>query len=108
MPLVRNDPAISSIQSQRVRYSTTEPPHSFISYFQAYKLGLYGPRIVWILASWYSSEFWRENLDEVPCSVEQMEQAVDGAFLFGFAFLNPKEERGIAGMTGKFTKKMMV
>ena len=37
-----------------------------------------------------------------------MEQAVDGAFLFGFAFLNPKEERGIAGMTGKFTKKMMM
>ena len=70
--------------------------------FQAYRLGLYGPKVVWIFVTWYSSEFWRHNLDidNVPCTVEEMEQSVDGAFLLGFFFRNPVLERGIAGITG--------
>ena len=70
--------------------------------FQAYKVGLYGPKIIWVFHGWYSTEFWRINLDDVPCSVEEMEKAADGAFVLGFYYRNRLIERGIAGLTGNF------
>ena len=68
---------------------------------QAYKIGLYGPKIVWMFPGWYSGEFWRRNLDNVPCTLEEMEEAADGAFIFAYYFKNPnKDERGLTGLTG--------
>ena len=64
-------------------------------------MGLYGPKVVWIFNGWFSSEFWRQKLDNVPCSDEEMEQAADGAILTAFYFKNPYPERGISGLTGK-------
>ena len=55
---------------------------------------------MWILLSWYSSEFWRQNLDTVPCSVEQMNKVAEGAFILGQYYRNRIDERGIAGLTG--------
>ena len=46
--------------------------------------------------------FWRQKLENVPCTAEEMEQAAEGAFLLGFYFRNPEEERGLAGITGNF------
>ena len=56
---------------------------------------------MWVFVAWYSAEFWRINLDEVPCTVEEMEAAADGAFVLGFYYWNPVLEKGIAGLTGK-------
>ena len=58
---------------------------------------------MWMFVSWYSAEFWRQNLDvdNVPCTIEEMDQAIDGAFLLGFFFRNPVTEKGIAGITGE-------
>ena len=53
-----------------------------------------------MFVGWYGSEFWRTNLDDVPCTVEEMEEAADGAFVLGFYYRNPVIERGIAGLTG--------
>ena len=64
-------------------------------------MGLYGPKVVWVFVAWYSAEFWRTNLDDVPCTVEEMEAAADGAFVLGFYYWNPVLEKGIAGLTGK-------
>lgn len=63
-------------------------------------MGLYGPKIVWMFYGWYSSEFWRINLDNVPCSEEEMELAADGAFVIGYYFRDRVIRRGIAGLTG--------
>ena len=49
---------------------------------------------------WYSSEFWRQNLDDVPCTVEEMELSAEGAFVLGFYYKNPLPEKGIANFTG--------
>ena len=54
-----------------------------------------------MFVAWYSAEFWRTNLDDVPCTVEEMEAAADGAFVLGFYYWNPVLEKGIAGLTGK-------
>ena len=67
---------------------------------QAYKVGLYGPKVVWVFVAWFSSEFWRTHLDDVPCTVEEMEAAADGAFVIGFYYRNRLLTRGVAGLTG--------
>ena len=64
-------------------------------------MGLYGPKVVWVFYGWFSLEFWRQSLDDVPCSEKEMEQAADGAFVIGFYVRNRNIERGIAGLTGK-------
>ena len=68
--------------------------------WQAYKLGLFGKKIIWAFHGWYSHEFWRTDLEDVPCSEEEMEQAARGAFVFGYYPKNRIIERGIAGLTG--------
>lgn len=74
--------------------------------FQAYKLGLYGPKIVWLLPGWYSDFFWREHNHEVDCTVEEMEQAAEGVFLVVSVYFNPVEERGVANLTGMLLLKL--
>ncbi|XP_045169675.1 gamma-aminobutyric acid type B receptor subunit 1-like [Mercenaria mercenaria] len=65
----------------------------------AFKIGLYGPHIVWMFVGWYSKTFWKVDLDEVDCTEEQMTLTVEGAFITGAVFMNPVEEKGIAGIT---------
>ena len=74
--------------------------HWHYTILQAYRVGLYGPKIVWIFNGWFSSAFWRRNLDDIPCSADEMETAADGTFLTSFYFINPSQEPGIAGLTG--------
>ena len=67
---------------------------------QAYRIGLYGPKIVWILPNWFSYDWWRP-LGDVSCTLEEMVQATEGVFLMGSFVRNHIEERGIAELTGK-------
>ena len=71
------------------------------SMIKAFNVGLYGPKIVWIFYGWYNRGFWRRNLDDVDCTENEMEQAVEGAFFIGYYYRNRLYERGIAGLTGK-------
>ena len=75
---------------------------SSVCFLQAFKAGLYGPKIVWFFVRWFSQEFWRIKLDteNVGCTVAQMDQVAEGSFVNGFFYRNPIEERGIANMTG--------
>ncbi|XP_053374076.1 gamma-aminobutyric acid type B receptor subunit 2-like [Mercenaria mercenaria] len=74
-------------------------PLTRVKNLKAYKVGLYGPKIVWIFFGWYSQTFWRNNLQGFDCGEEEMSAVVDGSFITEEAYKNPKEERGIANMT---------
>ncbi|XP_052793035.1 gamma-aminobutyric acid type B receptor subunit 1-like [Mya arenaria] len=65
----------------------------------AYKVGLFGPKVVWILQGWLSTEFWSQGLEKISCTAEEMSKVVEGTFLVNPVFNNPIEERGIANMT---------
>ncbi|XP_060600012.1 gamma-aminobutyric acid type B receptor subunit 1-like [Ruditapes philippinarum] len=67
----------------------------------AYKVGLYGPKIVWVFVGWFSSFFWRINLENVGCTVQEMDLAAEGSFITGPVYQNPIEERGVANLTAK-------
>lgn len=71
-----------------------------VSQFQAYKIGMYGPKYVWLVFGFYPKNFWTAHLERIECSKEQMELAVEGTFAIRFAdFKNV--ERGIANVTCK-------
>ncbi|XP_053374075.1 gamma-aminobutyric acid type B receptor subunit 1-like [Mercenaria mercenaria] len=67
----------------------------------AYKVGLYGPKIVWVFVGWFSTTFWKRSLDNLECSEEEMSMAAEGSFITGPVYSNPIEERGIANLTAK-------
>lgn len=70
-------------------------------FFQAYKLGLYGPKIVWVFVGWYSYTFWKTNLEDADCTENEMSAVAEGAFFTSPIYNNPVEERGIANVTGE-------
>ncbi|XP_052793612.1 gamma-aminobutyric acid type B receptor subunit 1-like [Mya arenaria] len=65
----------------------------------AYKVGLYGAKIVWVFAGWFSRTFWLVKQDDIDCTPEQMALVAEGAFFTSAVHFNPIEERGIHGMT---------
>ena len=72
---------------------------SFLS--QAYKLGFYGPKIVWIFLGYLSETFWRTRLESTDCTVNEMNQAADGIFLIKLTEDGSRDKRGIANITCK-------
>ncbi|KAH3769086.1 hypothetical protein DPMN_170333, partial [Dreissena polymorpha] len=65
----------------------------------AYKVGLFGPKIVWVFVGWFSERFWLISDPLIGCTPEQMAQAAEGAFLTSAVPFNPVDEIGVGGMT---------
>ncbi|XP_052245674.1 gamma-aminobutyric acid type B receptor subunit 1-like [Dreissena polymorpha] len=76
-----------------------QDPIERLKNIKAYKLGMYGKKIVWIFPGWHSENFWQSRLDDIGCTAEQMNAAAEGSFLTSAIFYNPIEERGIANIT---------
>jgi hypothetical protein len=74
----------------------------FFCFYQAYKVGLYGPKIVWVFVGWFSTTFWKVNLEGLDCTEAEMIKAAEGSFITGPVYSNPVEERGIANLTGRY------
>jgi len=66
--------------------------------FKAYKVGLYGPKIVWLFNGFYGKGFWRLNKD-LDCTEEEMDTVVEGIFFLKYTDINLSGERGIANVT---------
>ena len=66
---------------------------------QAYMIGFYGPRIVWMFLGHYGTEFWKKNLGNVECTADQMATAIEGSFLLYNMVVSKKEKRGPANLT---------
>ena len=50
---------------------------------QAYKNGLYGPKIVWIMTGWYVEDWWSLHADTHDCTRDQMLETVQGMLYTG-------------------------
>lgn len=66
---------------------------------QAYKVGLYGKKIVWIMYGFFSKTFWSINLEDIDCTAEEMSLVAEGTFLIKHANNNMDEQKGIANIT---------
>ncbi|KAL5007636.1 hypothetical protein ScPMuIL_016442 [Solemya velum] len=68
---------------------------------EAYRAGLYWPKIVWILLGWYGENWWKKtnNFAGINCTQDQLNAVVEGVIQMGYFFRNPKTEKGLAGIT---------
>jgi len=64
-------------------------------------VGLFGPKIVWLMFGFFSKEFWRSELNKIDCTEDQMKQVVEGLFLIKHANNNQDQKTGIANVTRK-------
>ncbi|XP_031554561.1 gamma-aminobutyric acid type B receptor subunit 1-like isoform X2 [Actinia tenebrosa] len=67
---------------------------------EAYKLGMYGAKYVWLLLDWYDNhKWWLKNDQQVDCTQDQLTRATSG--YFSFEHLNPvtNGKPGISGLT---------
>ncbi|XP_070188876.1 gamma-aminobutyric acid type B receptor subunit 1-like [Littorina saxatilis] len=64
---------------------------------EAYKIGLYGRRIVWILNGWYDAGWWKTEDPTIDCTPQQLEMVVEGYFDAGIVYLNPSPDPSVSG-----------
>jgi hypothetical protein len=57
---------------------------------QAYKRGLYGHRVVWIITGWFDSDWWTHDNPNINCTKEQMAEVAEGYFDAGIVYINPQ------------------
>ncbi|XP_038066081.1 gamma-aminobutyric acid type B receptor subunit 1-like [Patiria miniata] len=65
---------------------------------EAYHLGMYGPRYVWMIDSWNSLDWWR-NVTWLGCSEQQMYEVVKNHVGTVFLDLRTDNERAVSGLT---------
>jgi len=71
-------------------------------FYQAYKIGFYGPKRVWFFMGYYSTLFWKNNLNNVDCTAAQMSAAIEGSLLIYNLVVSKDEQRGIANLTSTY------
>ncbi|XP_041350710.1 gamma-aminobutyric acid type B receptor subunit 1-like [Gigantopelta aegis] len=75
---------------------------------EAYKIGLYGPKIAWILVGWYSENWWNVSVPNTDCTIDQIKEAIDGYFAVDPIRVNPKPELTISGQTAHEIQKLFL
>ncbi|XP_076455754.1 gamma-aminobutyric acid type B receptor subunit 2-like [Babylonia areolata] len=81
------DPAPSirhlKIADSRIIFAGFFQESALRAFCEAYKQGLYGPLIVWIIPNLLDRGFWNDLPDDVNCTSEQIYDVIDGAFAVG-------------------------
>ncbi len=71
-----------------------------VSYpIKAYKLGMHGPKYVWILVGWYSEDWWMEARNFTDCSPQNILTAAEGYIATGIVYINPRNDVALSGVT---------
>ncbi|CAG5115625.1 unnamed protein product, partial [Candidula unifasciata] len=74
---------------------------------QAYKEKLYGKKYVWFIIGWYPDNWYRVKDDRHNCTVEQLEEALEGHFTTEAVILHQEPTLTDVGMTAKeFTQRL--
>ncbi|XP_072030641.1 gamma-aminobutyric acid type B receptor subunit 2-like [Amphiura filiformis] len=68
---------------------------------EAYKSSMTGSGYVWIMYGWYDAFWWREENNEVECTVEEMDEAILSATIFTIdrSNMSPSENPTIAQLS---------
>lgn len=76
---------------------------------QAYKEKLYGPKYVWLIIGWYPDNWYKQKMndDRHNCTVEQLEEALEGHLTTEAVILHQEPTMTDVGMTAEeFTKEL--
>ncbi|KAK3728690.1 hypothetical protein RRG08_041874 [Elysia crispata] len=74
---------------------------------QAYKEKLYGKKYVWFIIGWYPDNWYKVKDDRHNCTVEQLEEALEGHFTTEAIILHQEPSMTEVGMTAQqFTERL--
>ncbi|XP_072017779.1 gamma-aminobutyric acid type B receptor subunit 1-like [Amphiura filiformis] len=74
---------------------------------EAYKLGLYWPKVIWFLIGWYPDNWYMVEDKDVNCTAEELKEALEGHFTTEGMMLKPDDTPSISGMTSsRFEERM--
>ncbi|XP_074654114.1 gamma-aminobutyric acid type B receptor subunit 1-like [Tubulanus polymorphus] len=68
---------------------------------EAYKQGLYGKKYVWFIIGWFKDDWYRQKLDQVNCTADEMKIALEGHFTSESMMLNQENILSISNMTSQ-------
>nr|CAB3247966.1 gamma-aminobutyric acid type B receptor subunit 1 [Phallusia mammillata] len=74
---------------------------------QAFKNGIYGQKYVWFLIGWYQHDWHVIRKEKINCSIEQMQETVDGHFTTEIMMFDPSDQKTVSGMrSSKFVSRL--
>ncbi|XP_046543396.1 gamma-aminobutyric acid type B receptor subunit 1-like [Haliotis rubra] len=74
---------------------------------QVYKEGLYGKKYVWFIIGWYPDNWYKQADPSINCTVEQLEEALEGHFTTEAVILHQEPTITEVGLTAKnFTERL--
>lgn len=65
---------------------------------EAYKFEMYGRKHQWIIMGTYSNNWWKKNLDDTNCTLEEIETALQHTLLTDLLPLSTSGEITISGI----------
>ncbi|XP_055958259.1 gamma-aminobutyric acid type B receptor subunit 1 [Patella vulgata] len=65
---------------------------------EAYKIGLYGRKFLWILVGWYDDNWWMTPDPNIDCTPAQLAEAIEGYIAVDHIYLNPKDSPSVSGI----------
>lgn len=64
---------------------------------EAYKEKMFGGKYVWIITGFYTKDWWKDGSDDIECTEEEMDRAVDGYFSMSASNHSITNKTGISG-----------
>lgn len=65
---------------------------------EAYKNGLYGRKVVWLIIGWYANDWYRVEDNSVNCTVTEMQTVLEGHLTAESLIQNPDNVTTLSGM----------
>ena len=65
---------------------------------QAYKLGMYGKKYVWLIPGYFAEKWWQVADNEVTCTPDELKRASEGYLTVTWSMFGREELPTIAGV----------
>ena len=66
-------------------------------YVQAYKMGFYGPHIIWVLPGWYDTLWFERFPENHDCTTDQLLETIQDSFYLDNSWTNLADQIGFMG-----------
>ncbi|XP_048239375.1 gamma-aminobutyric acid type B receptor subunit 1-like [Haliotis rufescens] len=66
---------------------------------QAFRVGLYGRKVVWLLPGWFYPHWYTEYNDTANCTTQDILKVTENAFSLDNVYYNPSDDVSISNMT---------
>ncbi|XP_046570868.1 gamma-aminobutyric acid type B receptor subunit 1-like [Haliotis rubra] len=98
-----NDPTIEvkdlKNQDARIIVGNFYPQRGREVICQAFRVGLYGRKVVWLLPGWFQPDWYTIYDDTANCTAQDILQVIDNAFSLDNIYYNPNDDVAISNMT---------